>query len=91
MKVSVRWVIAICAASLVLAGACLAGALFVITDSGSAVCQQVNVVQTEIRGVLTRQKQGLPANPYFIDHPDQLAAAQASVAKDLKTFAALHC
>lgn len=57
----------------------------------SAACRAANVVQGEIRGVLERQKQGLPANSYFKSHPDQLVAAQKSVADELKTFAPFQC
>lgn len=68
-----------------------AAAVFVGANANKNVCHQVNVVQSEISGVLQRQRVALASNAFFKDHPEELVKAQREITRELRTFAPLHC
>ena len=76
--------------ALVLAASIALGTISIVRQNRTA-CQQVNVLRAAIVSVLKSGEKGLPANPYYKQHPEQLKAAQVQYAVDLVKLGPRAC
>lgn len=79
----------------VLAGVLLAAGITLRSLEGARsdarICEKVDRLDNVIVALLERSQASLPANPYFKDHPEALAAAQRENARALREFRGAAC
>lgn len=59
--------------------------------SGNNTCHNVNTLRAALVTILDNGKRGLPSNPYYKAHPDQLADALAGYEVAIQKVEPLHC
>lgn len=55
------------------------------------ICARVNVLDTALITILGRSFKGLPANPYYRRHPDELATALRNTRRAIRDLEAARC
>lgn len=61
------------------------------TQSDARICARVDKLNGVIVALLERSQKSLPANPFYKEHPDLLAAAQRENARALREFRGAAC
>lgn len=79
----------------VLAGALLALGITVRSIEGNRsdarICEKVDRLDGVIVALLERSQKSLPENPFYMEHPELLAAAQRENARALREFRGAAC
>ena len=65
--------------------------VYALIHSGVVACHDTTALRDSLITILHSGQKGLPENPYYKLHPDQLAQAQAGYAQALATLHSVVC